>query len=178
MEVQVISCLRIYRAYWIMVRVPERKPQADQFHSKGWFLKTSSYSLPLIRSLNRRLHMAKDIYIQPLQQKGDKLSRVPAENSLIHSFNFHSHLRKSLKLYANWLLIMCSGREQVEIVPKTANQETKYVCLLLLNEIIYQNKRPCLQYRTELCFHVSYKIHGSGQHKALECLYFYSQKNI
>lgn len=39
---------------------------------------------------------------------------------------------------------MCSGREQVEIVPKTANQETKYVCLLLLDEIIYQNKdRVC-----------------------------------
>ena len=37
--------------------------------------------------------------------------------------------------------MMCSGREQVEIVPKTANQETKYVWLLLLNEIVYQNKR-------------------------------------
>lgn len=107
--------------------------------------------------------MEKDISIQPLQQKGDKLSRVPAENPLIHSFSFHSHLRKSLKLYASWLLIMCPGRERVEIVPQTANQETNYVCLFLLSEMIYQNRRWCLQYRTKVCFHVSSELHGSGQ---------------
>lgn len=107
--------------------------------------------------------MVKDISIQPLQQKRDKLSRVPAENLLIHSFDFQSRLWKSLKLYANWLLIMHSGREQVETVPQTANQEIKHVCLLLWNETIYQNKRWCLHYRTKVCFYVSSKIHDSGQ---------------
>lgn len=107
--------------------------------------------------------MVKDISIQPLQQKRDKLSRVPAENPLIHSFNFQSHLWKSLKLYANWLLIMRSGREQVETVLQTANQETKHVCLLPWNEMIYQNKRRCLQYRMKVCFYVSSKINDSGQ---------------
>lgn len=74
------------------------------------------------------------------------------QRTLIHSFSFHSHLWKSLKLYANWLLMMCLGREQVEIVPQTANQETKYVCLLLLNEIIYQNKSLRLQHRLKCAF--------------------------
>lgn len=44
--------------------------------------------------------MVKDIYIQPLPQTGSKLSGGPAEHPVARSFNFPSHLWKSLNLYA------------------------------------------------------------------------------
>lgn len=120
--------------------------------------------------------MVKDIYVQSLPQKGNKLPGMPAENSLIHSFNFHSHLWKSPQMHANGLLIMLSGREQVEIVPKTANQETEYVCRLLLNEIMSQNKDCVCSPGLKDAFTHPIKALGSRQPRAPQCFHFFSQK--
>lgn len=55
---------------------------------------------------------------------------------------------------------------------QTANQQTMYVRLLLSSEIMYQNKGLNLQYRTQVCFHVAYKIHGLWAAQSSEMLLF------
>lgn len=47
-----------------------------------------------------------------------------------------------------------------------------YICLLLLNEIVYQIQGLYLHYGTQVCFHVAYKIHGLWAAQSSEMLLF------
>lgn len=83
--------------------------------------------------------MVKDISIQPLQQKHDKLSRVPMRTSNLSIFNL-TYEKESETVPQISLCNNASGEEQVETVLQTANQETQTCVYYKWNEMIYQNK--------------------------------------